>query len=80
MKISENFLPIDVFDILQRKFLDRNFPWYLAEDVTNDNPNIIASCEDIYNWQFVHNIFTSFVSINLFISEATLSAVVFKNF
>ena len=62
IKTTENFLPIDVFDILQRKFLDGNFPWYLAKDVTNDNPNISASCEDIYNWQFVHNIFTSFVS------------------
>ena len=37
--------------------LGQNFTWYLAHDVISDRPKWGSTCEDIYNWQLIHNFY-----------------------
>ena len=57
--IKENFLPNDKFKEIQDTLFSEAFCWYLAHDVVSADSKFGATCEEIYNWQFVHNFYVS---------------------
>ena len=59
IKITENFLPEGVFKKIQDKVFGEKFTWSLAHDVVSKKPEWGATCEDIYNWQYIHNFYES---------------------
>ena len=57
--IKENFLPDDKFKEIRDTLFSEAFCWYLAHDVVSADSKFGATCEEIYNWQFVHNFYVS---------------------
>ena len=57
--IIENFLPDNDFKQIHDKLFSENFYWALAHDVVSKKPKWGATCEEIYNWQFIHNFYES---------------------
>ena len=59
IKIKENFLPKNIFKQVHDKLFSETFSWYLAHDVVSYDAKWSATCEDIYNWQLIHNFYES---------------------
>ena len=59
INIKENFLPKNKFEEIRDKLFSENFYWSLAHDVVSDDVKFAATCEEIYNWQFIHNFYES---------------------
>ena len=57
--IIKNFLPKNVFKKVHDKLFSETFSWYLAHDVVSYDAKWSATCEDIYNWQLIHNFYES---------------------
>tara|TARA_Y100001938_G_C7936106_1_gene351860 strand:+ start:216 stop:734 length:519 start_codon:yes stop_codon:yes gene_type:complete len=62
--IKENFLPKDKFEEIQAKLLGENFYWSLANEIVSKIPELGATCEEIYNWQLIHNFYETPATIS----------------
>ena len=62
IQVIENFLPADEFKKLRDELLSPEFPWYITPDVAfghKDNQPHVERCDDIYNWQLIHNFYNT---------------------
>jgi hypothetical protein len=62
IKVIEDFLPTDQFEKLRDELLSPEFPWYITPDVAfghKDNEPDVDRCDDIYNWQLIHNFYNT---------------------
>ena len=64
IKIKENFLDKKDFIQIEQRLFGEKFYWSLANDVVSKRPEWGATCEEIYNWQLIHNFYESPATIS----------------
>jgi hypothetical protein len=76
MKIIDNFLPEDDFKIIQNTFLNDEFPWFLTPFKIQKIKNRNSELNELYNFQFTHNLYSQFSPKSLHIE--TINSILLR--
>lgn len=66
IKIIDNFIDLDSFNIIQREIMSPMFDWYIVEKVRqgDDFNEFLNAEDDTFNFQFIHVFLSSFMEYN----------------